>query len=325
MPLYFNLDRDDPTFSNDILLGLKQIELDTREIAITPRIALAQIRQQLIPLLPREHSTVIDNLSAPTWDDVLCVFAELVSRSEGADRRLIEVAQAIRLIHTHSIRQPRELAFPEFVEVMYFLQMHDHQGAAVRHLCNPDEIDNCAIFRFCKYCWRLAVPAKRLCLVHQPSTEEIKMSMERGGTGQKRDALYKEASRQKKKFDEAVQKIVTKEALEFHETSFKADVLFPASGIHHWLLKRRPALCRTLGKVLDLSSDETVVNLLLEFLHSSNGMPIKVATAYQKANSMIQTHPQLIWPMLVRAEAWYMAREHLTKNWGGRRDGAGRK
>lgn len=325
MPLYFNFDRDDLAFSNDVLQGLKQIELATRGISVTPRIALSQIRQQLFPLLPRENDDVIDSLSVPTWDDVLFVFAELVSRSEGTDKRLIEVAQAVRLIHSHSARQPRELAFPDFVEVTYFLQMHDHHRTPVRHLCKPDEVGNCVIFRFCKYCWRQAVPAKRLCLVHQPSTEEIRKAVERGNTRQKRDALYKEASRQKKKFDEAVQSIVTKEVLEFHDTSFKADVLFPKSGIRPWLLKRRPALCRNLGKLLDLSSDEAVVNLLLEFLHCSSGMPIQVATAYENTNSIIRNCPQLIWPMLVRAEAWHMAREHLANNWGGRRDGAGRK
>lgn len=325
MPLYFSLDDDDLSFSSEVRLGLKQIERNTRGIAVTPRIALSQIRQQLFPLLPREHDAVIDSLSTPTWEDVLFVFVELAFRSEGTDKRLIEVAQAVKLIHSHSTRQPRDLAFPEFVEVMYFLQMHGHHGTPVRHLCNPDEVGNCAIFRFCKYCWRLAVPTKRLCLVHQPSTEEIRKAVERGNTLQKRDSLYKEAARQKKKFDEAIQNLLTKEVLEFHESNFKADVLFPQIGIRPWLLKRRPALCRNLGKFLDLSSDETSVNLLLDSLHSSTGMPVQVTTAYENANSMIRKHPPLIWPMLLRAEAWHMTREHLASNWGGRRERAGRK
>lgn len=113
--------------------------------------------------------------------------------------------------------------------------------------------------------------------------------------------------------------------LEFHESGFKADVLFPLRGIRPWLLKRRPALCRNIGKLLDLSSDETVVAILLDFLHSSTDMPVQVMTAYENANSIIQQNHALIWPMLLRAEAWHMARVQIANDWGGKREGAGRK
>ncbi|RTL47601.1 MAG: hypothetical protein EKK46_17205 [Rhodocyclaceae bacterium] len=326
MPLYFNPDDDNLPFSSDVRQGLKQIEINTRGIAVTPRIALSQIRQHLFPLLPREYDAVIDKLSTPTWENILFVYVELAFRSEeGTDKRLVEVAQAVNLIYKHSTRLPRSLAFGDFVEVTYFLQMHDHRQTPVGHLCNPDEIGNCAIFRFCKYCWRLAVPSKRLCLVHQPPTEGLRSAAEQGNAPQKQDALYKEAARQKTRFDETIQSLLTEEVLEFHNSSFQADVLFPQTGIRPWLLKRRPVLCRNLEKLPDLNSDETLVNYLLDFLHSSVGMPVQVKDAYDHANSTIRNHPQLIWPMLLRAEAWYMTREHFASNWGGKRERSGRK
>ena len=37
------------------------------------------------------------------------------------------------------------------------------------------------------------------------------------------------------------------------------------------------------------------------------------------ANKHIKRHPQLIWLMLLRAEAWFMTRTKRRGNWGGNR------
>lgn len=111
---------------------------------------------------------------------------------------------------------------------------------------------------------------------------------------------------------------------EFHEGLFTPVVLFPEQDIAIWLTERRPLLWRLLSERQQELNDGNAVSLLLDLLHSPDGLPPKAYQIYRQINRHLQGHPLLIWPMLMRAEGWYRCREKVRGQWGGKRSGAGR-
>lgn len=115
-------------------------------------------------------------------------------------------------------------------------------------------------------------------------------------------------------------RILTKEVTEFHEGLFTPVVPFPEQGIATWLTERRPSLWQLLGERQQELNDGNAVGML----HSPDGLPSKSHQIYRQINRHLQKHPQLIWPMLIRAEGWHRCREKVRGQWGGKRSGAGR-
>lgn len=308
MPFHFHPDSVNFNFCEEIINVLLKIDIDTQGVAITPRVFLAEIKLHLFPLLPSKHQDVVAVLRNPTWDDLYFVFVELAARSGGNDRLLEEVALAIKLLYTSSLSSRREFEFPSFLEITYFLQMQDHAKKPVRHLCQLDQQGNSAVFLFCQYCWRLALPNKRLCYLH------------RVHSGSTNSAVYKEAYRQKTKFDENIKSLLTAELLEFHDSGLTADVLFPDSNICNWLRRRRPLCWNQIEGVTCKVSDSDVVETLLVKFHRPEDEAFSVSEFYKTHNEFILNHPELIWPMLLRAEAWLQVRSDVKKAWGGARE-----
>lgn len=86
-------------------------------------------------------------------------------------------------------------------------------------------------------------------------------------------------------------------------------------GIAAWLTERRPLLWQLLGEQQELN-DGNAVGMLLDLLHSSDGLPSKAYQIYRQINQHLQKHPLLIWPMLIRAEGWHRCREEVRGHWG---------
>jgi len=167
---------------------------------------------------------------------------------------------------------------------------------------------------FCALCWRQPLPGRKLCGHHAPSGPE-----RFNNDGRSAAARYKSGIRQKELFKKTVSRILTRETIEFHESLFQAQTLLPDRGIASWLTERRPAVWRELGGCQRELTDENAVKILLNALHNPEALPNKAKALYRIINEHIQSHPALIWPMLVRAEGWYQSREIQERNWGGKR------
>src|SRR5690606_6678346 len=132
-------------------------------------------------------------------------------------------------------------------------------------------------FNFCVLCWRHPLPGRKLCAEHAPGPPLQKDE----GVRRAAAARYKSGVRQRKSFDNAVNRILTREVTEFHKSLFTAVVLFPAQGIAEWLNQRRPLLWQWLGKQQLALNDENPVEVLLGLLHDPAGLPPKAQQCYR--------------------------------------------
>lgn len=145
-----------------------------------------------------------------------------------------------------------------------------------------------------------------------------------GSDTRKAAARYKEGIRQKELLENVINRILTREVTRFHDSLFQDQMLFPEHDIASWLAERRPAVWRELGHAQHTLTDENAVQIILSVLHDPEGLSYKATSLYRAVNAQIQSHPALIWPMLLRAEGWYQSRELMGNNRGGKRPGAGR-
>lgn len=318
MPLYVD-DKDIASgFTNaTVVEALRSIAAIALDDAITPALALRLIRRYLRPLAPVEGQAAFDKKRKASWDSIFFLYVDLASLSEN-DNDLWQIACAVKLVHSHTTHPPRDLKFLP-IEVNSFLELSGRLRQTIEAIRYP--AGNRAIdpLRFCTLCWRQPFPGRTLCGHHAPSGPERFKDDERPAA-----ARYKEGVRQKNLFETTVNRILTRETIEFHESSFKAQVLFPERAIAAWLIERRPAVWRELRGYQDEMVDENAVRILLATLHNSDALPVKAQMLYRVINEHLLSHPALIWPMLVRAEGWYQSRETMVENWGGKRRGAGR-
>lgn len=320
MPLYLDDEFLDSFVYEDVAVALWAIRLHAADMAVTPAIALRLIRQYLQPLIPPEHCHVLYEQRVATWNGIWGIYAELgfcVGKSD--DPRLFEVMKAVELIHHHTTWPPREYTFPTVIEVTYFLSMCGQLKIPVQGQIRQGGGRRVDLFSFCTLCWRQPLPGRKLCAHHAPNTplqEEV-------GT-QAAAARYKSGVRQKEQFDKAVNRILTKEVTEFHEGLFTPVVLLPEQGIVAWIAERRPLLWQLLGERQQEFNDGNAVGMLLDLLHSPDGLPAKAQQIYRLINQHLHEYPLLIWPMLIRAEGWHRCREDVRGQWGGKRSGAGR-
>src|SRR5690606_10020876 len=75
-------------------------------------------------------------------------------------------------------------------------------------------------FNFCVLCWRHPLPGRKLCAEHAPGPPLQKDE----GVRRAAAARYKSGVRQRKSFDNAVNRILTREVTEFHKSLFTAVV-----------------------------------------------------------------------------------------------------
>jgi len=316
MPLYLERSAIHTGFSPPVAEAMLKIAAAMESKAVTPSLAARLIKDHLLPLIPEEHRDVFKLGKPVSWDDIHHVFPTLVFAGEGKHRRLTEVGAAVKFIWEHTKSPPREFVFQNSIEITYFFQMCSHLNLQVEHLRYLDSgaID---LFHFCKYCWRQAVPERAICPVHMVGSKHA---------GSDQGFLqYKEARRQQPIFETLLNRILTRETMAFHESGFTEQILLPESGIKEWLALRRPHIRDTLALEWEEVSDDAIVGLLLDTLHNAGEMAFSMQHAYRQINATISSHQVMIWPMLLRAEAWLEARNTLRAAWGGPRQGAGRK
>ena len=90
-------------------------------------------------------------------------------------------------------------------------------------------------------------------------------------------------------------------------------------------MRRRPLVASLLSELRSEINDDNIVGLLLKLLHDPETMQGVWKLTYLRFNTNVIEVPELIWPMLVRAEAWFLVRSETRKNWGGVRKNSGRQ
>ena len=330
MPLYLekiSVTVEDSLHSQAVWNALLTIQSEVAELRVSPRMAWKMACLYLRPMLLVEHQDVFTPDPHANWDTMLIAYAELLDRSKGDDIHLINVATAIRIVYQHTTHPPREEASAPLLEVMYFFQMCDHVKSPLNRLCGEPGREEGELFRFCKYCWKTAIKGRLICYEHASLVidESAKVSAAMVNEIKTIASRRKQANRQKRNFDIAISRMMTKEVMEFHESEFMADVLLPKSGRMEWLARRRPRVAQLLIETGVEVTDVNISEHLLTLLHDSEPLQGIWRSTYARVNTTIIQTPELIWPILARAESWLLARELIQKNWGGKRPNSGRK
>lgn len=260
------------------------------------------------------------------WDTLLLAYVELLGRSEGKNFDLMNVAAAVKILHRYTADPPREDVRPSLMEVTHFFLMCDYVHLPLKKLYGGEDGNGAGLFQFCKYCWRAAIPGRLICYDHASVLVDgsAKVPGALASEAKTPASRRRQANRQKQKFDASISILMTREVLEFHDSEFTADVLLPKSGRHEWLVRRRPRVAQLLSEVGVEVTDDNMVGMLLKLLHDSESLQGAWKATYEVVNTTIIQMPELIWPMLVRAESWFLARDETRKSWGGTRKNSGR-
>lgn len=213
MPLYLDDELLDSLVYEEVAVALWAIRLHVADTAVTPAIALRLIKQYLQLLIPPEHCYLLYEQRVATWSGIWGIYASLgFAVGQANDPRLFEVMKAVELIHAHTTWPPREYTFPTVIEVTYFLSMCNQLKIPVQGQIRLEDGWRVDSFRFCTLCWRQPLPGRKLCAHHAPNAP-----LQQDIGKQAAAARYKSGVRQRKRFDDAVNHILTKEVTEFHK------------------------------------------------------------------------------------------------------------
>jgi hypothetical protein len=322
MPLYLN---DEYIRSAELSLpvanALTAIRDEMQGRAVTPSLALGLIKKHLQPLIPAEHHDVLGDLKKASWDRLKWTCSAFAFRDGEANGLLSEIAFCTECVCKYTTYPFRGQAKFDKLENNVFLQTCGFLKINVTQLRYLDQ-GKFDAFSACKYCWRQPVPGRAICALHTPSIKHVplKASGNQEGKGRTSSADYKEASRQKEAYDKIVNKFLSKETITFHESNFNDPILFPDKHRWAWLKQRRPLVAQLLLENSKSIDDETIIDSLLSVLHSPDNFTNTLLKPYTRANGHIKENPILIWPMLLRAEAWLLVRTQMRGNWGGKRN-----
>jgi hypothetical protein len=323
MPFYVSDEIIDQRMCAPVAQAVKAIKYEMQAHAVTPSLALSLIKKYFLPILPVEYHATLQNLKQTSWEKLSWKYPDLVSNAslDNDLRRLLEdIGVSIDWICRYTTLPPREPTVFDNLETNIFLQHCGFIGIKIAHLRYLDagQFD---VLKACKYCWRQPVPGRDICVVHTASNKHMAIdfnenSVPNAGSG---FTSYKEGRRQKREYDKTINEMLTRETLTFHDTSFADPIFLPDNNIWPWLIERRPLVAKLLIDTNQPIADHLIIDSLLLLLHSPSNLTETLLQPYLKTNQHIKAHPKLIWLMLLRAEAWFNARNRLRANWGGKR------
>lgn len=320
MPLYVEDAEIEFRFCEPVAKALKGIKSEMAQKGVTPSFALSLMKKYFQPLIPECHQDVLGELRKVSWDNLHWAYAKMAFRSGQPSGLLTDIAVSMDLICTFTKDPPRDFPNPNPIEVTHFLHMCRLKKMDIEHLRYLDdgEFD---VFNACKYCWRQPVPGQSICVIHTATPKNKTAISMKHETADIRIAsrLYKEGIRQKELFDQRLNQMLSREVWDFHESSFTAPILLPMQNIWEWMQARRPAVSGLLLTENMPTDDEHIIDNLLSILHNPDGLTVVQKQPYIKANFLISSNPLLIWPMLLRTEAWFVARQEIRDKWGGKR------
>lgn len=323
MPFYVDDETIEQRMCAPVAHALKSIKYEMHGYAVTPSLALSLIKKYFLPLLPAEHHAPFLELKQVSWERLSWRYPDFVSKSiaGGELRKLMEdIGVSIDWICRYTTLPPREPTVFDNLEANIFLEIHRFLKVEVKHLRYLDT-GSFDVFKACKYCWRQPVPRRDICVLHTASSKHVTVDST-GNEPQNPSSgftHYRAGKRQKEAYDKIINRILTRETIAFHDTSFAEPILLPATNIWPWLLERRPLVAQLLIDNNQPTEDSQIIDSLLSVLHSPPNLTETLFQPYLKTNQHIRTHPQLIWLMLLRAEAWFTTRNVRRGNWGGNR------
>lgn len=325
MPFYVDEKSINSNFTPPVAQALLKINTVINDRRVVPSMALRLIKDYLQPLFPEIVGAAITQKPAPyTWDDIHWLYADIAGKSK--DNELLgEIALAINLIYKYTTLPHRKIEFPDPVDVTYFLHVCSHLQLPALELRRTIALDP---LRLCKYCWRKASPGRHLCATCSPSnkhSEQEEQSRTICNVVDRRFNANKEGTRLKQDFDTCLNRLLTDEIMEFHKSNFITRIIPPSEGIRNWLAQRRPNLWASLALEHEGITDYTVVEKLTALLDSADQLSQGVQKQHLEVTAQMKENPYMMGPMLLRAEAWLIAKERITARWGGQRKNSGRK
>ena len=229
------------------------------------------------------------------------------------------------IIYKKSTCFPRSFPISKFKEANFFAYLCAHKNiqSPNQHIIVNNKRIN--IFNFCIYCWRQPVFKKKICSHHTLSKLNQSKSVFR-----KQNSIYQECYRQQINFLETLENtilsmewdiIIEKNPSGFFKNLPETHLLLPNENRISWLQRYRPHVFHFLASTDEEITENNLILLLLKYLHTLEQESNDDFTSllYREMNLAILQEPQLIWPMLLRAEVWLIVRKKKRQNWGGKR------
>lgn len=278
---------------------------------VTPGAVLSALRRVLYPLLSESEQNPLRKIRRASWWNLYWLFPAYAFMAGPQSYRLQLIASAIQRTVT-AYADPHVIdGLPVHQEVGAFRQMRDQMGIPLPDICQFDERGHSWLYRFCRYCWRRALPSGLLCPVHSPA--------KRAGN----NASYQEGRRMHREFNAEIVRILTQDALEFHAQDMSPSVLCWPEDLAGWLLQYRPRVAGWLGisrvSVLTESQNPAALWCLIARLQEAPDAGVRTQTERSAADNAFCESPELLWPVWVRAEAWLEVRYRRHARWGGAR------
>jgi hypothetical protein len=234
---------------------------------------------------------------------------------------LHQVAKSILAVYEHTTEPIRNVVVPDRLEIKQLFEMSKFKGKDISNLRYIGS-DNFDVLISCRYCWRKPMPRKMICTTHAGGAKFIEIKIGKSNFNEKErsdSALRKEAYRQEELFNKILVRKLSDEVWEFHDSGFEAQILIPTKDIWNWLQEHREEVAQLLLDEGLPTDDEDIINSLLQALHTPTNIGPLYEEPFIRSNQAFRNEPQLMWPMLLRANSWLAARKEIRDNWGGNR------
>ncbi|MDF0379030.1 hypothetical protein [Methylophilus sp. YYY-1] len=284
------------SFSRYGLEVLYSIQKELADKLVTPTIAFSAIKKWVLPHCDQLAKDLIEQLSQPGWLDLYEMYLKIDYSTTSDETR--EMAEIIELIVTFSKLPPRKVSPRQSLDTTYYLITCEDRGKNINQIRYTE--NGLDVFKFCKYCWRHPVPGRYICAHHSAHSSD-----------------YLASYRIKQLFDCYTFEKSSLETFEFLEADYHFSYFLPTKHIYNWLLNRRPNVADQLRSTALPLNDKNIVNSLLKMLQPTHEYHWSALEASRAINNWILRYPELIWPMLLRAETWFELRNQIHHNWGG--------
>jgi len=319
MPLYLDKSVILDSYQPSVAYALLRIKAQMEGKNVNPKLAVRLMRQELHPLLDEEHHDILNELKYPTWRDIHWTYPKMVYRAGPTKHLMLDIARCIWAIYQHTTSPPRDEGF-EKLEIKHFLAMSKLAGKEFSHSGYVGE-DRFDVLLSCRYCWRQPMPSRVVCTTHAGGEkfQENGLGIKDSTKGRSDSALRKEAYRQEDLFEKILNRRLGDEVWHFHDSNFSAQVLIPAKGVWAWLQENRSEIAQLVIDEGLPTDDDSIIDSLILLLHTPMNLGPVHEQPYLRTNEVFRSEPQLMWPMLLKADCWFLTRKEIRKNWGGKR------
>lgn len=291
----------------------------SRQRSVGPGGVLRALRERLGPVLSEAELLLLQISGRATWNALWALHPAFVFQGGPQGQREHAIASVIaHVLESVSGSRRARQEHEELFEAKVFRQMRE-QAASLKNAPplpqNEPNLQDVWLYRFCKLCFRRRLPGGQLCFEHRPDPDSATSL-----------AKYQNGRRLFPGFNDQVHSLATQEVWRFHNADLDLGVLHPQEQAFKWLELHRPMVCSQLECSTNVQRNNARLwRLVVSVLQPLPGVGVKARAEQQAVNQIFLTHPQLLWPVLVRAEAWLRVDQARRASWGGVRKNAGRR